>query len=327
MRRVQQIVIVTVAVGIFGLTLAAAQAQKAAPKAVRKEAAKGQPPKVTPDDGSAEAAIRRSAEAFATSYAAHDAKALASGFTADAEFINEDGQVISGRAAIQAHFKEIFEGLPEARIRLKVESVRQVTPDVAIEEGTAEMFLEGADDVQSSKYVALHVRKDGEWLIARARDFHGETTPVTHHKRLADLAWLIGDWVDESPEAVIHTSCRWAEGENFLLQEFSSRVGRRALINGSTRIGWDPLAGQVRSWTFDSSGGFSEGLWTRDEKGWVLKSRGVTGDGKVASATTIIRQLDANTMTWESRDRIVGDVVEENIDPIVVKRRGPAPGE
>ena len=27
------------------------------------------------------------------------------------------------------------------------------------------------------------------------------------------------------------------------------------------RIGWDPAAKQIRSWEFDSEGGFGEGTW------------------------------------------------------------------
>jgi len=323
MRRASQAAILVAVVGTVAFTLFASDTKKPAIKA----APKAQAPKVIPDDGGAEATIRKSAEAFTDSYTAHDAKAIAATFAADGEFINEEGQVVAGRQAIQAHFEGLFQNLPEAKVRLKVESVKLVAPNVAIEEGIAETMMGDAQDVQTSRYVALHVKQGNEWLIARSRDFPAEGTPISHHDRLRPLEWLVGDWIDESADALISTTCRWADGENFLVQEFSARFGRRPIVNGSTRIGWDPLAKQVRSWTFDSDGGFSEGLWTKTDEMWIMKSNGVTSDGRTTSATTIVRRIDADTISWESRDRVVGEEVQSDIPAILVKRRGPLPAE
>src|SRR5262249_39324081 len=138
-------------------------------------------------------------------------------------------------------------------------------------------------------YVALHVRQGEQWLLARSRDFPAETAPTSGHEHLLPLEWLVGEWVDESPDARIHTNCKWAEGKNFLIQEFSARVGTRPGMNGSTRIGWDPLARQIKSWTFETEGGYSEGLWTPVGDDWVIKSRGVTREGLVTSATIRIK--------------------------------------
>lgn len=323
MRRATQAAILVAVVGSVAFTLFASDTKKPAIKA----APKPQAPRVIADDGGAEVAIRKSAQAFTEAYAAHDAKAIAAAFTADGEFINEDGHVLGGKQAIQAHFEGLFQNLPEARVRLKVESVKLVAPNVAIEEGTAETMLGEAEEVQTSRYVALHVKQGNDWLIARSRDFAAESAPVSHHDRLRQLEWLVGDWIDESADALISTTCRWADGENFLLQEFSARFGRRPIVNGSTRIGWDPLTKQVRSWTFDSDGGFSEGLWTRTEGMWIMKSNGVTSDGRTTSATTIVRKVDGDTISWESRDRVVGEEMQDDIPPILVKRRGPLPAE
>ena len=175
--------------------------------------------------------------------------------------------------------------------------------------------------------MALHVREGDQWLLARSRDFPAESIPPTNHERLLPLEWLVGEWVDESPDALIVTSCKWADNENFLLQEFTARIGNRVAVNGSTRIGWDPLSKQVKSWTFDSQGGYSEALWTQVGDEWILKSRGVSSDGEVSSATNIIGKVDAATMTWSSRDRVVAGEISDDIAPIVVKRRAPAPAE
>lgn len=34
-------------------------------------------------------------------------------------------------------------------------------------------------------------------------------------------------------------------------------------LEGTQVIGWDPAAGTIRSWMFDSDGGFGEGTWSK----------------------------------------------------------------
>lgn len=98
-------------------------------------------------------------------------------------------------------------------------------------------------------------------------------------------------------------------------------------MSGSQRLGWDPLAKQIRSWVFDSEGGFAEGLWTRDGDQWIIKMRGVTKEGRVASGTNIITKLSDHRLTWQSRDRVVGGERIADTDEVLVVRRPPKPAE
>ena len=54
------------------------------------------------------------------------------------------------------------------------------------------------------------------------------------------------------------------------------------------RIGWDPLTKQIKSWVFDSEGGYGDEFWTRKGNQWVIKSTGVLPDGRTASATHVL---------------------------------------
>ena len=63
-----------------------------------------------------------------------------------------------------------------------------------------------------------------------------------------------------------------------------SRSRARTRSRGTQRIGWDPVAGQFRSWDFDSQGGYSEGLWSRDGDRWIIKM----------SACCAVKDLDGN---------------------------------
>jgi uncharacterized protein (TIGR02246 family) len=274
-----------------------------------------------------EAAVGESARRFVAAYNRHDAKAIAAGFTTTAEFVTEDGMTLQGREAIERHFVAVFTNAPKAQLELKVESVRLVKSDVAVEEGRVEFTAAPGAAVESSRYIAVHVNLEGKWLLARARDFPAEAEVQSNYEHLREVEWLVGEWIQEDEASLIATSCKWVDHKNFLLQEFTIRIGSLEPITGSTRIGWDPQTQQIKSWTFDSDGGYSEALWTHGDKRWVLKARGVTRSGRIFSGTSIVRQVDAGTMSWESHDRVEGGVLVPDRAPIVIKRRPPPPGE
>ncbi|MGQ0635304.1 MAG: YybH family protein [Planctomycetaceae bacterium] len=315
---------------LAGLVLIAAgedkPAGRKAPAGEKKPAAKSDAARGQPAGDDVVAAIRESASRFVEAYAKHDAKALAAGFTNDAQFVDENGMVLRGRDAIEKHFVGLFKVAPQARLTMRVDAVQLIAANVALEEGTASSTPVPEEVPESSRYVALHVKQDGQWLVARARDFPAsEPRPASEHLR--QLEWLVGDWVDEGEDSLIATSCKWVDNRNFLLQEFQVRVAGRNAVSGTTRIGWDPLVKQFRSWIFDSEGGFAEGLWSRDGDTFTVRLTGVTRDGLPTSATNIIRRINESTMTWKSRDRVVGGQVEDDIGEFTVTRRAPPPAD
>jgi uncharacterized protein (TIGR02246 family) len=302
-----------------------APAAKAQPGTAPKTQAKAAPAKA--GEKEVEAAINESARRFVAAYNRHDAKAIAAGFTATAEFVTEDGMSIHGREAIERHFVAVFATAPKAHLELKVESARLVKSDVAVEEGRVEFTAAPGAALESSRYVAVHINQEGQWLLARARDFPAEAEVQSNYEHLRELEWLVGEWIQEDEASLIGTTCKWVDHKNFLLQDFTIRIGALDPITGSTRIGWDPQTQQIKSWTFDSEGGYSEALWTRGENRWVLKARGVTRSGRTFSGTSIVRQVDDGTMSWESHDRVEGGVLVPDRPPIVIKRRPPPPGD
>ena len=71
-------------------------------------------------------------------------------------------------------------------------------------------------------------------------------------------------------------------------------------------LSYDPLTDQIRSWTFDSRGGYGEALWTRQGNSWVAETAGVLPGGQTGSAVNVIRYVDDNTFVFQARDRQVG---------------------
>ena len=220
-------------------------------------------------------------------------------------------------------FAGIFKEHPKTHMDLAIESIRFIGPDMAIEDGMA-IVTHGADEpAERSLYSVVYARQDGKWLTASARDLPDDTP--TPEEQLKQLQWMIGEWVDESPEAVVVTSYRWTDNQCYILSEFKVQIGGRPLMTGTQRIGWDPLAKKIRSWVFDSEGGFGEGIWTREGNQWIVKMTGVTRDGKIASATNITTRVSHDRMTWQQRDRIVGGEKTPDIAETPITRKPPPP--
>lgn len=303
----------------LGAVLAALASIEATPAHAQAPAPAAPAPKADP----AEAAVRESASTFAKAYNAGDAKALASLFTEDAELRGEDGESIAGRAAIAAHFAEVLEDEKGAKLVIEIDTIRSLAPDVAIEEGHT-VLTSATGDVEPGRYEAIHVKKDGKWLQTRVREL--PAPDPTPHERLKPLEWLLGDWVDEGPDSVVHSTCKWAEDENFLLRTLDVTVGGKVAMKITQRIGWDPTIKQIKAWVFDSVGGHVEQVWSRDGADrWVIKSSGVMADGRRATATNTLTKTGKDTATWTSADRTAGDEVTDDFDEIHLVRRPPPP--
>jgi uncharacterized protein (TIGR02246 family) len=272
------------------------------------------------DRSADEAAIRANVAAFVKAYNARDAKAVAAMFTQDGLIVDKEGDASEGRDAIQKVFAGLFAESPKKQIEVTIESIRFVGADLAMEEGTTKETAAPGEIPEYDRYTVLHVKRDGKWLMAMARDEEGP--PPSSHEQLRPLAWLVGEWVDDGGSVVVNSTCRWSEDGNFLLQEFNIQVGGKNAMRVSQRIGWDPQAKRIRSWVFDSDGGFGESVWTHDQDDdlWVIKATGVRPDGSNASSTNVLVPDGKDAYVWRSRDRIVGDEVAPPVEVKVVRK-------
>ena len=161
----------------------------------------------------------------------------------------------------------------------------------------------------------------------RSRD-RGRPKRAAPESALQDLAWLVGEWTDESPEATGEATVTWTKNKTFLSYSFKVAAPGMDDLEGTQVIGWDPAAGTIRSWMFDSDGGFGEGIWTKKDNGWVVKFSQVLPDGRKASATNIYTLVDGNTFTWKSVGREVDGEFLPNVDEVkMVRKAAKAPAE
>jgi uncharacterized protein (TIGR02246 family) len=273
-----------------------------------------------PNESSAdEAAIRKADEAYVAAFNKHDAKALADAWSPEAVYLDRaTGAEVVGRPAIAEQFTALFKGQPEVKLDLSVESIQFVSPNVAVEHGTAKTLAPSADP-EEMEYSAVFVRRDGQWLLDRVTDKDKPGVPSSS-EQLKPLEWMIGRWVDKDDNVDITTECQWTKNRSFITRSFTVAVEGEINLSGMQIIGWDPAAKTIRSWTFDSDGGFSEAKWTCKKDRWFIQNKGVLADGRKASMTNVIKQVDENSFTWQTVERTAGGELLPNIDEVLIVR-------
>ena len=271
-----------------------------------------------------EAAIRRSDDAYVEAYNKQDAKALAALWSPEAVYVDpETGEEAVGREEIEKEFVDTFADNKDAKLEIKVSAIKFMSPNVAVESGTARITRpkEVSDE---STYSALFVKRDGKWLLDRVTE---EESPApapprpSNYEHLKDLEWMIGSWIDQDEEATIQTDCEWTKNQAFINRSFAVLIGDEVDMAGMQIIGWDPVAKQIRSWIFDSDGGYSQGKWTHKGDRWLIQQTGYSPDGRKSSAINIMTRVDDNSFTWRSTQCAVGGDILPDVDEVLIVRK------
>jgi hypothetical protein len=270
------------------------------------------------------AAVRKSGDAMTTLFNAGKIDDLTATFVPKGEIIDEEGTVYQGQAEIKALLTAFFGKYPGAKLTRSTDSIRPVGP-VAIEEGTRTITTKDGSVKSQFRYISVWVKTDRGWQLASLRDFTDDPPP-TAHDHLESIAWMVGDWMNEGADGKVAISYRWSEDKNFLLGEFSLTTPEGKRHKSQQRIGWDPSIGKIRSWLFETDGGFAEGVWTVGEDEIIIKSSTVNADGSAASATMTVTTASKDRYTITGTDRIIGDNHEDDFE-ITVVRRPPAAGK
>jgi uncharacterized protein (TIGR02246 family) len=272
------------------------------------------------DDEADKDAIFENTKAFVAAFHKADAKSLAAFWATDGDYTDVKGHKIKGRDKIEKSFEELFGDSKGMKLRIEGETLKFVTPDVAIEDGVSEVIPADGGPPNKARYTIVHVKKGGKWLISSMRDAH--FSPPTNYTHLRGLEWAIGEWADEAAKGeVARVSFAWAKNQNFIVSNFHTAFKNITLGGGVQWIGYDPKARTIRSWSFEFSGAFGEGTWTHEGKVWTVKTTVTLREGEKATATNVITIIDADTITWESKDRTVDGKEMPAVKPVRMKRQ------
>jgi uncharacterized protein (TIGR02246 family) len=267
------------------------------------------------------AAIDKLTKAMVQAFDNRDAAALVANWTDEGEFIRNDGEPIRGRAEVQKGYAEFFKTLKgKPKVEMKTDEIRFPSADTAVAEATLRLKNDEGEVVASSWRTTLLVREGGQWKVAAVREWDRD---IGLDDSLKELEWLIGTWEASSKGREVTLNYEWDETKAFIRGKYSVREGAKVVESGMQMIGKDNSEGAIRSWVFQSDGGFGGGVWTREGKKWTVDVYGVRADGKVLTANSIYIHVDPNTFTWQATDQALDGISIPDTQPIkAIKQKG-----
>ena len=272
-----------------------------------------------------EAAIRANCDKYIDAYNRRDSRTMAAMWSPDAIYQDPaSGERIVGRDAIAKHFEYIFAGSEDAKLAVTIDSIDFVSPNVAIEKGSA-IVSDANGEPEKTTYSVVHVRRDGQWYLDRETEEETPQPPASHYEELKELEWLVGSWIDADDQVTIQTEIEWTKNRNFLRRSFAAVVRGQIDMSGMQIIGWDAAEKQIRSWVFDSDGGVAEATWTHKGDQWLIQNRATLADGRIATSLNILTYVDGDSFQWESVNREVDGELLPNVEAVTVVR-APAAG-
>jgi uncharacterized protein (TIGR02246 family) len=266
-----------------------------------------------------DAEIRKAVDSYVAAFNKADAKAVAELWAPEAVYSNPlSGDESVGREAIEKQFEEFFAANQGVTLEVKTLSIGFVSPNVAIEQGTAKVTVSG-ETPDVTEYSAVYVKHGKQWLLDRMTE-EAAADSQSHYEHLKELEWMVGSWVDQDEAATVTTECQWTRNNNFLTRAFTIQVGDQLDMAGMQIIGWDPSEKQIRSWVFDSDGGFGQATWKKLGNRWHIHQSGVLPDGRKITVVNIMTYIDDNTCTLQAVNRTVDGELLPNVDEVQITK-------
>jgi len=253
---------------------------------------------------------------YQQAYDRGDAKTLASFYADDIDYVDEAGLEVKGRDEMEKLFIENFQANPGAKIAITIEEVKSLTPDVQVNRGVASVTATSGL-TESTRYAAVLDKKNDRWQICQLTETAAQAPSAS--SQLEALKWLVGNWENKDADQTVETKVEWAGDKNFLVRRFKLK-DEQGETEGWEIVGWDPDREQIRSWIFDSNGGFGESSWSYDGGHWLIRASNVLPDGSRSTAENVLTKVDDNKFTWESQNRTLDGESQGSLPKIVVQR-------
>jgi uncharacterized protein (TIGR02246 family) len=299
-----QLTVLTLAILIGGVTTA----QDKTAKDPRSEA----------DTLAIEALTRKLVAAFDK----RDAAAIAAHWTESGEFIHNDGEPIRGRTEIEKGYAEFFKTLQgKPKLEIQSDAVRFPSADMAVTEVTLRLKNDAREVVASGRQEIVAVREAGQWKVAMIRERNRDSGVDAS---LHELEWLVGTWHAVAEDREVTITYELDKNKAFIRGKFTVQQGSKVIESGTEMIGKDHADGVIRSWIFQSDGGFGEGAWRRNGAQWCVDVRGVRAQGGELTATIIYSQVHPNVITWQAVNQTLDGKPAADTKPIKVTKQSTA---
>ena len=246
--------------------------------------------------------IRAQADDYAKAFASGDVPGLLAAWDENAVLTDQFGRVASGRDAIRAQMSSFFSSYGKQPIELKIDSLEFPAENLAIEHGVSHVGST-ANPMSYCTYCAVHVKRDGKWLIVNVSESPGLGASSASAPAIADLSWLIGNWNVEGPRGSLQIKADWVAGKKIIRCNFDATTKDGEKSSQTQFIFYDPLFKRIRSWQYDWSGGYGEARWFKNGNDWEAQGCSVQPDGSTGSARYMFKKLDDNTFSWQSTSR------------------------
>jgi hypothetical protein len=170
------------------------------------------------------------------------------------------------------------------------------------------------------------------WAIASAQERAGDPkevrppeVPVPEKagpdRPLDTLDWLVGDWVAEDEGISVEFSCHFTKNNAFIVRAFKVVTTKDIRMSGMQLIAWDAAQENIRSWTFDSDGGFGEDTWTQSGNTYTVRAKYTLPDGGKASAVNVMTFINNDRCTWKSVNREIDGEIQPDVEEISLVRK------
>jgi uncharacterized protein (TIGR02246 family) len=248
-----------------------------------------------------------------------DAAGITAHWTDEGEFVRNDGEPVRGKAEVQKGYADFFKTLKgDPNVEVQFDNLYFPSADTAVSEVTLRLKNAEGEVVASSWRNTLLAREGGQWKVAVVREWDRD---IGLDVSLKELEWLVGTWHAATKERDVTLVYEWDEHKAFILGKYTVKEGGKVIESGKQRIGKDNAEGAIRSWVFQSDGGYGGGVWTREGKKWSVDVYGVLADGREMTATSIYVRVDANTFTWQAVDQVLNGEAVADSQPIKVTRQ------
>ena len=272
------------------------------------------------DEAEETAAIQKVIDAYVVAFNARDVETLVSHWSPDGVYVGlATGEAVLGREAVAEEFATMFADESPPQLAVETESIEFISPNVALERGTATV-THSDSDVAETRYRVVYIKSGDTWLIDRVTEDE-LVDQTSHYEHLAELAWLVGEWFHEGDGFALEIACKWTKNQNFISRTYLVSTEDEVESSGLQIIGWDAQQQKIRSWLFDSHGGVIRGEWSQRDDQWVVQSIATLADGGSGSFTSIFRPLDGERYAWQKVNRVLDGRLLPNVDEMVIRRK------